>query len=243
VAAQSSRVNNDGLVNGSIIVNGPLRSKFKFGKNTTMTDGTSVSAGLVKIGSGSSVDSVFANLVRVSPDAVVRGTTGPVTLPIIEPFCTVPDFECGTEDVIVPGGATRLGLLPGSYGRLNIGDGGTLLLSELGTYTFCSIKVGRFAQLTSPQQITVNVTGKFQMGQASFVGSTSGAPIILNSSGPLVRVSQDAVLNAAVTAPYAKFKIQRDGTLRGCLCVERFSTDKHTTLLCEGGSPSGAFLD
>lgn len=224
-------------------MNGPLRSKFKFGKGATMTDGTSVSAGTVKIGSGSSVNDVFTNVLRPSPEAVIRGTVGPVTLPVIEPFCSVPDFVCGTEDVYVPGGATQIGLAPGTYGRLNVGDGATLLLNEFGTYTFCSIKIGRFARVESPQQITINVTGKFQMKQASFLGTTTGAPLILNSSGPLVRVSQDAVLNAAVTAPYAKFKIQRDGTLRGCLCSERFSTDKHVTLLCEGGSPSGAFLD
>jgi hypothetical protein len=225
------------------VVNGPLRSKFKFGKNTTMADGTSVTADTVKIGSGSSVDDVFTNNLRPSFDATIRGTVSPVTLPVIDPFCTLPEFTCGTEDVIVPIGATQLGLAPGAYGRLNVGDGATLLLPELGTYTFCSIKIGRFAQVKSPQQITINVTGKFQMGQASFLGTTTGAPLILNSSGPLIRVSQDAVLNAAVTAPFAKFKIQRDGTLRGCLCSERFSTDKHVTLLCEGGSPSGAFVD
>lgn len=225
-------------------MSGPLRSKFKFGKNSYMPDGTSISAELVKIGSGSSIDTVFTNRLRPSVEAEIRGEVLPLgELPVLNPFCTVPEFQCGTEDVVVPASTTQLGLAPGNYGDLLVGDGATLRLTEFGTYTFCSIKIGSFARVEATQQVTINLAGKFQMRQGSFFGTTIGAPLILYSSGNLIRVSQAAVLNAAITAPYAKFKIQRRGELRGCLCSQKFTTDKVVTLICEGGSPSGAFLD
>jgi len=233
VAAQASKINNGAYVTGSVIVNGPARSTFKFGQDVFMEDGTSVSADTLKIGTGSSVYDVFTNNLRPSLDATIRGSVQPLTLPVLSEFCSVPDFACGTEDVIVPDGVTLLGLAPGAYGRLILANGATLQLNELAEYTFCSIKINSYAQVVSPQQVTINVTGKFQMKSGSFVGTTTGAPLILNSSGSLIRISQSAVLNAAITAPYAKFKIQRRGTLLGCMCINRFSTDKETNLLCK----------
>jgi hypothetical protein len=52
-------------------------------------------------------------------------------------------------------------LAPGSYGRLFIPNGSTLLLPEFGEYTFCDVKVGRMATLLAHQQITTNVAGSF----------------------------------------------------------------------------------
>lgn len=80
--------------------------------------------------------------------------------------------------------------------------------------------------------VTINVEGKVQIGAGSFFGSTSGTPLLLNVAGRVVRISQSAVVNAAILAPDAKVKIQRDGTLLGCYCARASTTDKHVTLIC-----------
>jgi hypothetical protein len=66
--------------------------------------------------------------------------------------------------------------------------------------------------------------------------------LTLDVAGTKVRISQGAVVEAAITVPDGKFKIQRDGTLVGCFCADLSTTDKHVTLTCQA-SPGGAFID
>jgi hypothetical protein len=216
----------------------------RFGKNAFMTDGTSVSAERVKIGSGTSVYQVNATLLAPSPDATIRNGTGPVSLPLVNPFCSLPPIECNDDHQQVDGGQT-LTLAPGTYGNLTIRNGGMLELTVPdGEYTFCKVKGARNAHIAGYGRPTINVAGSFGFGAGSTLTTDGNLPVILNVAGKKVRISQSAVVYAAITAPNAKLKIQRDGSLFGCYCTNSSTTDKHVSLVCvDTASPSGAFVD
>jgi hypothetical protein len=57
-------------------------------------------------------------------------------------------------------------------------------------------------------------------------------PLEVNVGGARVRLSQAAVVEAVITAPNAKLKIQRRGSLYGCFCSDSLTTDKEVLLEC-----------
>ena len=57
-------------------------------------------------------------------------------------------------------------------------------------------------------------------------------PVVMNVAGKLVRISQADVVEAIITAPNAKIKIQRAGQVYGCSCSDTLRTDKNVLLEC-----------
>ena len=221
----------------------------RFGKNVFMADGGRVTADRVKVGMETSLFDVYGNdLVMTSDDIIIRGViVSPIpSLPVMEPTCTelyLADLEgpCGAPDVTVPAGAFYTNLLPGVYGKLFIQEGATLRMLDLGTYTFCSIRMDRYSSFRPAQQVTVNVvplpgTGSVSIGAGAIMTTDSNLPFVFNVGGSLLRISQGAIVNASVRVPYGKIKIQRDGTITGCACGSEIKTDKHIALTCNDGT-------
>ena len=236
------KFNNDGYLSGTF-ASTEVGGLIRFGQNVYMTDGSRVTADRVKVGIGTSLFDVYSNRITLSDGDVVRGASvSPITaLPVFDPTCeeryladvTAP---CGGTDVSVPSGTTLNSLAPGAYGNLLIDDGGALLLPDFGTYTFCSIRMDKYASFRPSQQITVNVTGGISIGAGSIMTTNSGLPFVLNVGGSLLRISQGAYVNASIRVPYGKIKLQRDGTISGCACASSIKTDKHVTMACNDGS-------
>jgi hypothetical protein len=196
-----------------------------------MADGTTVTADGLRIGGGASVDNVRANNLRVGPGALVRGTSGTPMLPIT-PFCSVPAIACGTNDIQVSPGQSQGPLAPGTYGRLWVLDGGSITLSA-GQFTFCDVKAGRSATITTLGQATLNVAGSVTIGNSSTFGPAQGTdPILVNVAGRSVRVSDGSVATAAFVAPNARITFGRGAKLFGCFCAGRANTDKRINLDC-----------
>ena len=235
------KFNNDGLIDGNIGANDPF-GLIRFGKNTFMEDGTSVRATTVKIGDGSSVWDAFATQLGLGNGATVRNQTGPVTLPLVDPFCALEPIACSDDDLVVQPGDPVTPLAPGVYGKLRIRNDGVLRLEPDGEYTFCDVKMGRASVLSGPTRATIAIERRIKIGAGSFVGTDDDTLLTLDVAGSKVRISQGAVVEAAITVPDGKFKIQRDGTLIGCFCADLSTTDKHVTLTCQA-SPGGAFID
>jgi hypothetical protein len=231
-----AKVNNDGTVDGNLGVNDPLRGLLKFGKTVFMTDGSTAAADRIKLGEYSSVYNLLATLLYRGLTVDIRGTVDLVSLPLRAPFCQLPTFACTPgNDVEVPEYGTMIGLAPGSYGSLMVGNGATLNLDPNAEYTFCDVRIGRGASVQSTDRTTVNVAGVFKIGAgASFwtPPTVNDLPLVLNVGGPLVRLSQGAVVEAAITAPDAKIKIQRGGAIYGCFCADKLNTDKSILLEC-----------
>lgn len=224
------KFNNDATVAGHAAVNN-LLGRLRLGKNVFMADGTSLSADLVQIGNASNVSQVFANTVKLGDGAVIRNGTGPLALPIVDPFCEVSTFPCGTTIVNVPPGATQA-LTPGVYGYARVANGSTLRLAG-GVYTFCDVKMGREAAILAEGPVVMQIVGNLRIGTDSYFGPVDGAPAIaVYALGRKVRVSQSAVAVAQITAPFAKMQFGRDAAFDGCFCVDRAKSDKHITLTC-----------
>jgi len=197
-----------------------------------MTDGTTAAAYQVRLGDGVSVDDILATFLFQVPTALVRGSFDRVSLPLQE-FCELPEFMCTPgNDVTV---ADSLALAPGSYGALRVGSGATVDLDPNATYTFCSVRVGRNAFVQSSDQTTIGVVGNVTIGAGSKLWTpavVNDLPLVLYVGGTTVRLSQAAVVEAVITAPNAKLKIQRDGALYGCFCTNQLTTDKEVLLEC-----------
>ena len=242
VVGKLGKFNNDGFLSGTIAATEP-GGLLKFGQNVYMTDGSAATADRIKVGALSSLFDVSANQLVLTPDDIFRGTvTSPLAaLPSVDPTCeelyladvTAP---CGAPPVTVASGTTLNSLAPGIYGQLFIDDGASLLLPDFGAYTFCSIRMDKYASFRPSQQITVNVTGNVSVGAGSIMTTNSGLPFVLNVGGSLCRISQGAYVNAAIRLPFGKIKLQRDGTINGCACAANIKTDKHVTMTCNDGS-------
>jgi hypothetical protein len=217
---------------------------FRFGKNVKAGAAT-IAGDHVGVGEGTSVGNVLGNTVRLGPGVVVGGTVGtPGSLPLVEPFCEIPAFECGGSNVTVPIGDS-LTLPPGTYGSLTVLRAATLTLSP-GTYQFCSLKTAAGAAIvvTGSDATTIEVTGTLRLSNASSLARADEGPRpTINVSGSYMRVSQGALLDAFVVAPNALLTLGRESTLIGTFCVSTSHSDKHVHLDCPPNSPSGAFLD
>jgi hypothetical protein len=231
-----AKVNNDGVVDGNLGVNQPVKGVIRFGKNVFMTDDTTAAADEIRLGEGTSIDNLLAISLFRGLTAEVRGTIGVVSLPLRVPFCELPAFTCDPNNpVTVPEYGTMPGLAPGVYGSLLVGNGATLNLDPNAEYTFCDVRVGREARVESTDRTTINVEGDLRVGAGSRVWTpptVNDLPLVLNVSGSLIRLSQGAIVEAAITAPDAKIKIQRSGEIHGCFCTDKLSTDKSILLEC-----------
>jgi hypothetical protein len=239
----AGKVGNDGAVTGNIGAN-VAGGTFRFGKNAFQSDGSVIAADHVGLGQGTSVSDVLGNTVRQGPGAVIRGSTGTPTLPLVTPFCLIPDFGCGTEDVTVPFEGSVGPLAPGSYGRLTVFRGSKLTLAP-GTFEFCAVKAdSSVIAVTGSEATTINVVGNFRLADGSSLTPVPGTPTpTINVAGALVRVSHGAALEAHLAAPNAVLTLGRGAKVSGSFCVETSHTDKHVQLFCPPTSPSGAFLD
>lgn len=226
------RFNNDGDLRGSIGANDP-NGRIQLGKGVVMADGTKITAHSVTVGNGSNVNRVVANDVQTGSGAIIRNGTALPSLPIIQPFCDLPQFACGDDAVLVAVGETSAPLPPGTYGRVRVLNGATLRLAP-GVFQFCDLKTGRGATIEAMGPVTMNVVGSVSVGTGSrLMPSIGQPPIVMNVRGHKVRFSQNAVGEVILTAPFAKITLGRDSLVRGCFCVDTARTDKHITLVCE----------
>jgi hypothetical protein len=254
------RFNNDAYIVGNVGANLP-GGQIKFGKRSCqgLNEGSpctgnsvAVFADRLIVGNDSSIAGSRSNHLKIGPGGVVRNPPLlSVNLPLVsgDPSSVCGAFTdptCGGSSISVPWYANAGTIPPGSYDTLVIGNGATFTLSA-GSYSFCSVKIGSNVTGNIDENTVFNVVGKFSMGSGTLL-TTPGGPFVLNSGGPLVRLSQASVLEAEVRAPYGKIRMQRQSLIRGCSCSETITCDKNHGNICEsggggGGSASGAFVD
>ncbi len=226
------RFNNDADLRGNLGANA-VDGRIQLGKGVLMADDTKITAHSVTVGNGSSVYRVVANDIQTGQGAIIRNGTSLPSLPIVQNFCDLPQFTCGDEVVSVAPGQSSAPLPPGTYGRVRVLNGGHLRLMP-GEFQFCDVKTGRGATIEAMGPTTINVVGSVAIGTGSqLVPSPGQPPIVLNVRGHKVRLAQNAVAEAVITAPFAKITLGRDSLVRGCFCVDTARTDKHITLICE----------
>jgi carbonic anhydrase/acetyltransferase-like protein (isoleucine patch superfamily) len=230
-----AKINNDGWVDGNLGVNQAISGLLRLGKRVFLTDGTVIAGQRVKLGDETSVYDVSAVSLFRGITSIVRGSFDVAVLPLRVPFCELPVFACTPGNDVTVADATTIALTPGSYGALVVGNGATLTLDPNADYTFCSIRIGRGSLVESLDRTTINVVGDVSIGAGSKVWTppvVNDLPLILNVGGTKIKISQFAILEAAITAPLAKLKMQRQAQIYGCFCTDTLTTDKEVLLEC-----------
>ncbi len=127
-------------------------------------------------------------------------------------------------------------LSPGTYGALDVRNGGHLVLLD-GEYVFCGARVGRRAGITAPADADVLVVGNMTVGPGATLtpggGATSGPSIVV--SGDRVALSRGTTLAARLCAPAALLIAGDQTQLVGRFAARTIRTG-HTTVT---GLPRG----
>jgi hypothetical protein len=158
--------------------------------------------------------------------------------------------------VLVPAGTTTV-LPPGAYGKVKVKGGfddfglplpGVLELAG-GSYTFCDVKLAKFAQVRFLAPATVYVVTNLRMQGSNVWRSASGAGVAPNDiavyvAGRKVHYSRGSEVSARLCAPAAKCRLTKGGAHAGQVACNAVRTEE-ITFVCgdQAASPSGAFLE
>jgi hypothetical protein len=226
-----AKIGNAGEVYGSLAANQP-GARISIGKYVFMADGTEVIGDSVRILERADVFRVLGNTLSISPDATVRDGTGSATIPVVDPFCSLPPLTCGGPDVQVLPFEDIGPLAPGSYGSVRVANTGTLRLAP-GTFDFCQLQVGRSGTVHAEGPTTINVQRTVRIGNAAgLLAPSPTTPIHLNVEGKLVRMGQAAHVQAFLTAPNALVRLGRTSLFQGSFCIGELGNDKHIRIEC-----------
>jgi hypothetical protein len=220
------------------------------------TPGT-VASDIVKVGDGFAAGTLFANILvgKFQPAAT------PWTPPIIgdlagacgfpNPF---PACDPGNRVLVLAG--TTTALPPGVYGDVTVKGGydefgeplpGVLELGG-GSYTFCGVKLARFADVRFTDPATVNVATNLRMQANNVWGPAEGSGVTADQiavyvAGSKVHYSRNAEVVARLCAPSAKCRLTNAGSHAGAVYCRFIRTEQITFVCSPGGSPSGAFVE
>ncbi len=184
VAKNSVRLKNQSVVwSGDVIANAAaIGDTLQSGYELALDPQASTSAG----------SHLKANRIWLKNNALVKGSvefnalknqgtilgaqTTPLALPV---FATLPPFHSasagGGLDVTVSAGGYAL-LPDGEYGNVNVGNGGTLLLSG-GTYDLRSLSAGNGAQILFAAPAEVQIEGRLAAGSSAVLGPQTGSGV------------------------------------------------------------------
>jgi len=223
--------------NVSVATNDP-GGQTQLGRDVFFADDTDVIGDSVRIGNDSSVDDVQANELRLGRNVSIRGSISGAMLPVEDPFCPIPDFDCGGPNVVVERGSSEI-LTPGSYGSIRIQNGGSVQLTP-GTYDTCDFIGARNVTVLAGDGTTLNVVDRFALGNDSIFGpGGGGSPASVFIAGSRrVRIGKGSDVTASVSAPEASVSIGNNSSFAGDLCAERFDTGKTSTLSCTDTTPT-----
>ncbi len=207
------------------------------GRDGFLPGGSQAAADSARVLDGASIGALFANTASVSDNAIlVGGGPFPVTvpLPLLDGLPPFPTFAPGSTPVTVPAGATVI-LAPGIYGKVVVGQGGTLALSGLGagsgagTYFVQSLRVGFQGQVLASNPVVLDVFDKVVI---SGLGTLAPAPntkliagdVQVNVLGTNVGLARASNVLAHLRAPRANVRLTRGGSFTGRLIAHNIST-------------------
>ncbi len=207
-------------------------------------DGSQIAGDTVKIKSGGNVFQVFRNSTNALAGVTIRQPpVQPLSTPIIAGSCganCTPDpapleQECGfpvpfpacnaAKGILaVPGqdcsGDTSIGngrcdLPPGVYGLIEVQNGAAMTLSS-GTYTACSFRVGKNAEvLASSSLLLIPAGGFFRVNNQSLVGQQCGDLTVLIKGAGDASLGRGSSIAAKLCAPQSTVALGNGNQLVG----------------------------
>src|SRR5262249_3316623 len=142
-------------------------------------DDTFVAADRITLRSGSSVNDVFVNTLTANAGSTIRGTTGPVSLPllVLPPLPPEVNDPCtlSAPGVTVASGTTTT-LDPGCYGQLRVFDNGRVEFNP-GVYEFLRWRIENGAEAVGlAGHVTINIRNGLATESSTFIGPDSFDP-------------------------------------------------------------------
>jgi hypothetical protein len=180
-------------------------------------------------------DTLFCVTVTNS-DVPCQTLPSPVVPPGSVTLVTLPDLS-GKEDVSVPRHAQHAPLDPGQYGDAVVGPASQLVLTG-GDYAFQSIKLASRAKLLCQADCTVSVRDGVTLGQATRLGATGSAAVVLrvqaDAKGSGVRIASRAQVSGVVYAPTAAVRVGQAARVSGSLVGQTVTVASRARLTAAG---------
>ena len=222
VSGSITSVEGDVKLDGGADVGGDIDAgdKVELDKNSSL--GGSITAGdEVKLKQDSSVagDVTSAGAVDVESGATVGGTI--TENAVVPPLPDLPlpmlNISAGGSDVEVDKNET-LALAPGTYGKVDVREGGTLVLSS-GAYVFEDIKVEHGSVLDLSLPLTIDVEDGLELGHDVQMDVNGGAAsdLLIQVQGGKCVLKMGGSYVGTFLAPSADIKLEEGSTLAGAL--------------------------
>lgn len=213
---------------------------------------------VVKLGEDVSIGALYTNLL-LGPNPQPATPWTPPILADLAQACGFPQPfpACNPANPVLVAAGTTTPLAPGVYGDVTVKGGfdefgvpmpGVLELTG-GSYAFCGVKLGKFAEVRFLAPATVHVATNLRMQATNVWGSATGAgvdpdEIVVYVAGAKVHYSRGSEVAARLCAPSAKCRLTKAGAHAGAVYCDSVRTEEITFVCSDGaGSPSGAFLD
>jgi hypothetical protein len=232
-AIQTMRVRNLRAGDGDLGV-----SQGTFVARGTLTAPTAqIAADKADVDDTAECSALFANTVGGSGPACAPG--GGVPEPIIADVpaaCGFPvSFPVCNDAASLTVRAGRTVLPPGVYGDVVVKSQGALATLELtgGSYVFCSLRVGRHAEVRFRAPSQIHVAGTMKLGVGAALAPADGMSAALAATlyvaGKSITLDRDARLLASLCAPAAKLKINRS-RIQGAAVAKEIRASGSTVL-------------
>lgn len=222
-----------GVNAGSIYSHGPL-----------LVPSGAIVADEVRIESHSTCAGLFSNNAQNLTPAC--GPATPFDLPVI----ANPAVDCGypapfpacapsAPPIEVPAGGQQQ-LAPGVYGEVSVTGRGTLTLGG-GDYVFCSLRVGRNANLLVNGKSNIRVSDDLTLAHGSHTAPNapglSAADVRFHVAGNQVRFARNSDVHARLCAPQATLRITAGTDLEGTYLARTIHTEKISGKSAGPGDP------
>jgi len=228
----ASRYGTATRIQGNAGTNDP-GGQLQLGRKTNAAGGV-LSADSVQLGPGSRVAAVAANSLGKKKATIAQ--EGPATLPLVEPFCPVPAFACGGQEVSVAKNKT-MELAPGAYGAVTLQNGADLVLGA-GTYELCALRGGKKATIAAGPSTVLNVQGTLVLGKGSQLGPSGGEPFVVNLGGGAAKLGAKSKATAVLSAPGAALDLGANVQWRGGFCAATIRGAARVRLDCAAPPPT-----
>jgi cytoskeletal protein CcmA (bactofilin family) len=170
---------------------------------------------------------------EVENKGTVNGTITQNANVTMQPLPEIATFSPGTDKIKVPHNGAYV-LLPGPYGKVDVGNAATLYLSS-GEYNLIELDLGTAAMLSidvSAGPVTVNLVEEIDINPevtVEITGDNTGFPsarVTFNSLySRTIKIRKRSVFLGTLNAPYAKVKIQEDAFFKGALSARKIEIE------------------
>ncbi len=241
LAEKKIKIDGQALSEGNIHSNDKI--EFKKGNPSTHT-GNLTAVKDIKVDKDNTIDgdATAGKKVKLKGNATVTGTVTE-NANVANELLPVLSFVAGGDNVTVPENQS-LSLAPGSYGKVKVKKGGTLVLSS-GDYFFEEMDLKDETTLSvdvTAGPVTTNTVKKLHFHKNSEVDIISSLPsasrLVTFNSMKKVELFEGSRVLGTIIAPDDKVKIKKEVSFKGAICAKEIEVGKDGIFLHHSSTTS-----